>query len=112
MEESKLFDLSDLESLGNHEHLVEIVHLFLDTTPVLIGDLSKAAAVADWQEVYRQAHTLKASMGVVQAEQGIGMLRAIERLAEGRQDPRELNDLLQDICVYYAKMEPLLRTYK
>jgi len=46
---------------GDPEDFVELVNDYLGSTPNLVTQIQKAAALSDWETVFRTAHTLKSN---------------------------------------------------
>jgi HPt (histidine-containing phosphotransfer) domain-containing protein len=68
---------------GDEELLEEIVGLYLDEYPTLLGQIQAAVQAGDAKELYRSAHTLKGSLGALGAE--AAHQQALELEISGRQ---------------------------
>ena len=71
------------EALG--EDFDEIIELFLDQTPRLLGDLRKYLVAEDRQALWQTAHTLKGSSSNVGAARFSSMCYELEHLGKGCQ---------------------------
>lgn len=71
------------EALG--EDFDEIIELFLDQTPRLLGDLRKYLASEDRQALWQTAHTLKGSSSNVGAARFSSICYVLEQLGKGGQ---------------------------
>ncbi|HKY20129.1 MAG TPA: response regulator [Vicinamibacterales bacterium] len=69
---------------GNQEVLQEIIGLFFEDAPKLLGDIREALQKEDAQAVYRAAHTLKGSVGNFDAFGAVELAQRLEaRSREG-----------------------------
>ncbi len=76
------FDLSLLEEMEDSEYVAEILELFLNTTPVEINEIDTALEKDQFETVYRIAHKLKSSTGLLKATALFEVLVKIEEAAK------------------------------
>jgi PAS domain S-box-containing protein len=79
-----LFDLSMLQEMDDHEYTAEILTIFLTTTPDEIYELKKACAATDFGYIYKIAHKIKGSAGLLQAERFVQVLEKLEDLGRNQ----------------------------
>ena len=79
-----LFDLSMLQEMDDHEYTAEILTIFLTTTPDEIYELKKACAATDFQYIYKVAHKIKGSAGLLQAQRFVQVLEKLEELGRNQ----------------------------
>lgn len=77
-----LFDLSLLEEMDDSEYLSEILEIFLNSTPTELKKLEEEAVSAQFEEVYKTAHKLKSSTGLLKANHLFDVLIKIEDAAK------------------------------
>ncbi|MDE3214404.1 MAG: response regulator, partial [Bacteroidota bacterium] len=63
-----LFDLTQLEEMGDEEYLFEIISIFLKSLPEELDKMLVAATTHKSEEVYKIAHKLKSSSGIFKAK--------------------------------------------
>ncbi|MDQ6901994.1 MAG: PAS domain S-box protein [Bacteroidota bacterium] len=78
---NNLFDLSLLEEMDDNEYSCEILSIFLNNTPVELNDLHNAALRQQSEDVYKIAHKLKSSTGLLKANEMLTILVKIEEQA-------------------------------
>lgn len=105
----KPYDLGQLESLNDKGALLEIVDLFLTRTPAVVKEMIAEAGRQDWEKVYRYAHQMKSSTGVIGAQELVELLRQIEDQARYQKDMDAMSRLLQCFCPVFERVETLLR---
>jgi HPt (histidine-containing phosphotransfer) domain-containing protein len=79
----EVFDRAQaIETTGGDEELLrEIVGLFLEDCPRMVGDLDEALAARDEEAVRRAAHTLKGSVAVIGARALADAAKEVEERA-------------------------------
>jgi len=99
-----LFDLCLLEEMDDNEYLSEILTIFLENTPNELNELQKACTFAQFDDVYKMAHKLKSSTGLLKADNLVNVLKTIEgnAKAEKNEDLAKLADLANE---EYKKIE-------
>ena len=76
-----LFDLSLLEEMDDNEYLSEILAIFLNNTPNELNELQRACTSHQFDAVYKIAHKLKSSIGLLKANGLLNILIKIEESA-------------------------------
>ncbi|WP_062544866.1 hybrid sensor histidine kinase/response regulator [Rufibacter tibetensis] len=92
-------DLTYLENFanGNVEFMRDILKLFIDQTPGLVQELTRAVAVANWTETRTLAHKIKPSIALVGIQQLEELNTTIEQSALNRTNTEELPALAQQM---------------
>ena len=100
-----LFDLSGLEEMDDNEYLVEIVTIFLNETPGELREIREALAAGKTELIFKKAHKLKSSAGVLQAGRLRLMLAEIETIAKSGKINDELIRLVANAHREHKKIE-------
>ncbi len=69
-------------SLG--DGLSEVVEIYLEDTPNVLGNMQAALDCGYWQELQRLAHSLKSSSGIFGAQTMVALCIELEHCAETR----------------------------
>lgn len=107
----KPYDLSLLEELQDRHQQQEIISLFLANTPLQLAELLADAENQDWERVGQQAHKLISSVGIIQANGLLALLKGIEGQAKARarQEPADMDRLLRELMKTYTEIVSLLK---
>ena len=89
-----LFDISELEEMGDDEYLFEIISIFLKSLPEELHKMLIAATSRNTGEVYTIAHKLKSSSGIFKAKGLMAVLINIEEYAR-----QHRSDVLVPLCI-------------
>ena len=100
-----LYDLSMLEEMGDNGYIVLILEIFLKDTPVDLKEMKQALETGQIETVYKQAHKIKGSAGVIQAEGLVSLLERIERVSRTNTIDVELYSLVKDVQELYLRIE-------
>ena len=106
----KLFDLCLLEEMDDNKYLSEILTLFLENTPNELNELQKACAADQFVDVYKMAHKLKSSTGLLKANSLLNILIKIEDSAKHEKND-ELVLMAKQANEEYKKMETPLQEH-
>jgi HPt (histidine-containing phosphotransfer) domain-containing protein len=108
--DKSLYDLSYLLEFDDPNYLIELLDVFLTTTPPILSSLELNVEKQDWDEVYRDAHTLRGSLGMLQMQAMVVIVTDIEQLAKHKSNldvvPQKVKKLLAyftQICVSIEK---------
>lgn len=99
-----LFDLSLLEEMDDNEYLSDIIRTFLANMPGELKILQSACAANQFETVYKMAHKLKSSAGLLQAEQLMAVLIQLEETAKAK-NAEGLFHLYKELNTTYKKIE-------
>lgn len=105
------FDLSILEEMDDAEYTKEIITLFLKDTPRQLKELREALTAGTFETVYKTAHKLKSSAGILQANKLIHWLAQIETIAKEGKANEQLNSSLKNAEQEYNSLEQQLKAY-
>lgn len=100
-ESKKLYSLNHLIELDDMDCLCEVLQIFLESTPVMMGEIKESIAAKDWEEVYKKSHKLKSSIGILQMGKLMSVVSKIESDAKEKKN-------LQEIPGNFEKAEELL----
>ena len=105
-----LFDLSLVEEMDDDEYVADILTIFLGNTPKEFNDLKKSCALNKCDDVYKMAHKLKSSAGLLQTNSLLTLLVKLEESAKaGKSD--ELVKLAELANEEYKKIETPLKAH-
>ena len=104
-----LYDLSMLEEMDDDDYLAEIVSIFLNETPKEISEMRKAYVCSKPDIIYKQAHKLKSSTGLIQANRLSGILVQIEEIGKSGKVNDSLLTLIENAQLEYRKLEDSLQ---
>ena len=105
-----LFDLSLLEEMDDNEYLSDILTIFLKNTPNELNELKRGCISNLFEAVYKMAHKLKSSAGLLQTNSLLNLLVKIEENAKaGKND--ELAKLAELANEEYKKIETPLKAH-
>ncbi|MCB0695783.1 MAG: Hpt domain-containing protein [Chitinophagaceae bacterium] len=109
--EEQLVDFDFLEELsgGDSKYKFELLTIFLDTVGEGLANLEKLIKeTGDMDAIYKQAHALKSSAGIVKVRDMHGQLARIEELGRANTGESEINSLFDDLMSTYRQAHPLL----
>ncbi|MEP6584571.1 MAG: ATP-binding protein, partial [Ginsengibacter sp.] len=107
-----LFDLSLLQEMDDNEYIAEILATYLANSPGELKDLQKVCSDLQFEAIYKAAHKLKGSAGLLYAH---GLLRILSKIEEfAKAEIKEgLPVLAQQALDEFSKIEaPLKETLK
>ncbi|MCW3087630.1 MAG: hypothetical protein JWQ78_1016, partial [Sediminibacterium sp.] len=108
-EREKLYDLALLEELDDRESLLDVITLFLDSTPPEMTALPALVAEKNWKGLYRQAHKIKGAVAILQSTAIASLLGKIEANAKEEKDLAQTAAYVDEAVVLFAAMEKRLR---
>ena len=80
--------LADAQEEGEPDLIVELIDLYLDDAPKLVGDIQRAAKRGDAIAIKRAAHALKGSSGSMGVSQVAELCKVFEQLNSVELDHR------------------------
>ena len=93
------------------EYTTEIISLFIKDTPRQLKEIREALSAGTSETVYKTAHKLKSSAGILQANRLIKFLSDIETTAKAGKGNEDLNGLLKNAEQEYNGLEQKLKSY-
>lgn len=106
-----LIDFSYLNELsdGDSKYLYELLDIFLGTTPDGLVKLEQhITETDDWDAIYKQAHFLKSSVGIVKIRDMHAQLLRIEELGRKQDGKEEIKELMAKIISTFTEAHPVL----
>lgn len=106
-----LIDFSYLQELsgGDAKYLYELLDIFLGTTPDGLDKLEHLIRnTNDWEAIYKQAHFLKSSVGIVKIRDMHAQLLRIEELGRKEEGRPEIEELIGKIMVTFKEAQTVL----
>lgn len=107
--EESLYDLSILQEMDDQEYIIEIVSMFLKDAPKEFKEIKEALAAGNTDVVYKKAHKLKSSAGILQANKLIVLLTEIELVAKSGEKGAKLISLFDNAQQQYKNLENALQ---
>jgi PAS domain S-box-containing protein len=105
---NSLYSLAYLHEVDDNEYLVEVLQLFLDTTHETLNTIREQVIYENWQEVYKAAHKLKSSLGILQMNKMLADVGEIEILAKEEKELEKLPILISGALIHYNLIKPML----
>jgi CheY-like chemotaxis protein/HPt (histidine-containing phosphotransfer) domain-containing protein len=109
-ENTKLFDLSMLEEMDDNEYLSEMLEIFLSMTPTELKEMEKQLNSGEFDNVYKIAHKLKSSTGLMKANKLFDDLVKIEETA-ALKNKKELSRLIGKANNSFFQLENPLKEH-
>lgn len=106
-----LYDLSMLEEMDDTEYLLDMLTTLLHEAPKDIKEMQLALVAGKIDIVCKQAHKLKSSAGIIQAEKLIALLEDIEAIGKKGANGNELISLIENAAQQYNCIEKALQIY-
>lgn len=106
-----LYDLSMLEEMDDTEYLLDMLTTLLHEAPKDIKEMQLALVAGKIDIVCKQAHKLKSSAGIIQAEKLIALLEDIEAIGKKDANGNELISLIENAAQQYNRIEKALQIY-
>jgi PAS domain S-box-containing protein len=103
-----LYDLSYLQDMDDNEYLCEILQLFLDTTPVMLDELSNEVLHENWEVVNKKAHKLKSNLGILKMNNMLELVAAIERQAKEKSETDKIEGKLKQVTEQFGLIRPMI----
>ena len=109
--ETKLFDLSFLEQMDDQAFIIQVVTLYLQDTQADLETMENDLGAGNLDAVYKTAHKLKSSTGMLQANTLFLMLEKTEKTAKAGILTSELSSLLQSVRAEFEILKVALETH-
>jgi HPt (histidine-containing phosphotransfer) domain-containing protein len=107
-ENTEFFDLSMLEELEDNEYLSQMIEIFLNTTLLELNEMEKQLNADEFENVYKAAHKLKSSTGLMKANKLFDLLVNIEEAATSK-SKKGLLHLIPDALGAFHQLENPLK---
>ena len=106
--QNELYNLSYLEEMDDAEYATEVLDLFLTTTPQTLAEIKDLTFREEWEKVYKKAHNLKSSLGILQMNKMLGTVAEIESIARDSSQTELIENLLNYTEQQYDLVKPML----
>ncbi|HLF46846.1 MAG TPA: PAS domain-containing protein [Chitinophagaceae bacterium] len=107
-QKEELYNLSHLTEMEDDEYFCDVLQLFLDTAPVILEQLKEGKIHEDWDLVYKQAHKLKSSLGILQMNSLLSLATSIETSAKNRQETEKIKKELKLLTEKFELIRPMI----
>jgi CheY-like chemotaxis protein len=102
------FDLSMLQELDDNDYLSQMIEIFLSMTPVELVEMEKQTEAGELENVYKIAHKLKSSTGLIKANILLDVLVQIEHEAKNK-NKADLKNLIAEGFSAFSELENPLK---
>src|SRR6185312_6372716 len=102
------FDLSMLQELDDNDYLSQMIEIFLSMTPVELVEMEKQTEAGELENVYKIAHKLKSSTGLIKANILLDVLVQIEYEAKNK-NKADLKELIAEGLRAFSQLENPLK---
>ena len=102
------FDLSMLQELDDNDYLSQMIEIFLSMTPVELVEMEKQTEAGELENVYKIAHKLKSSTGLIKANMLLDVLVQIEQEAKNK-TKADLKELIAEGLRAFSQLENPLK---
>jgi len=87
-----MIHLESLEEWANGDitTMKEIIHLFVENTPITLGLLGRAIETQDWEQIIKHSHKLKSSYGIVTIGNSLELIQRMEQSGIDKKDPERI----------------------
>ncbi len=109
--EETIFDLSYLEEMDDPEFLVQVINLYLIETPKDILEMMQGLNTSDAEVIRKNAHKLKSSTGMLQAQKLLTLLQDIEKILISGKISELLKDKLASVNKEYEVLKTALQNH-
>lgn len=106
--EETLYSLAYLQEMDDTDYTIEVLKIFLETTPVILEEIGTNIALKNWPEVRKAAHKVRSSMGILKMKSVLEDVVKIEDLAHQQKDLDLIPVLLKQVNEKYNLTEPKL----
>jgi HPt (histidine-containing phosphotransfer) domain-containing protein len=107
-ESKKFYSLNHLIELDDMDCLCEVLHLFIESTPVIMNEIKEAIIKKDWEEVYKKSHKLKSSIGILQMGKAMSLISKIESDAKEEKNIEEISANFEKAEEFFLKVNPMI----
>jgi HPt (histidine-containing phosphotransfer) domain-containing protein len=104
----KHYDLAYVKEMDDPEYTIEILQIFLETTPASLETLRQSILHEDWEAVYQMAHKLKSSVGILQMNALLTEITTIEQSAKELQNVERIPVVLKRVVKEFDLIKPML----
>ncbi len=109
--EEKLFDLTFLEQMDDNGFIIQIVDLYLQDTAKDLNEMNIALKAGQMDTIYKTAHKLKSSTGMLQAHTLFDTLEKTENLAKTGGDVNEVKMYVTAATEQFGKLKVQLESH-
>lgn len=106
-----LYDLSMLEEMDDNEYLLDMISTLLHEVPKDFKEMKLALQTGEIDIVCKQAHKIKNSANVIQADKLIAILGDIETLGKNGAMAEELKHFVENALHQFNDIEKALKEY-
>ena len=75
-----------------------------------LEEIKEAALYENWELVYKKAHKMKSSLGILQMNSMLEIATAIEQAAKEEKETEGIPDKLKQVTELYGLVRPIIET--
>ncbi|CAN5490741.1 hypothetical protein BH11BAC3_BH11BAC3_17070 [soil metagenome] len=109
--DEKLFDLAFLEQMDDNGFIIQVIDLYLQDTAKDLDDMKIAFSAGELDTVYKTAHKLKSSTGMLQANTLFETLEKTEKLAKERGDANQVSNYVESAIKQFQQLRVQLELH-
>jgi len=110
VDSKELYNLQFLYEMDDADYTAEVLELFLQTTPPVLSELTEYIKQANWPDVFRKAHSLKSSLGLLQLNRMVESVTSIEYFAKTETHTDKIPSLFDNVVQQYQLVKPMLES--
>lgn len=106
-----LVDFSYVEELadGKQDYMLQVLSIFMEHTPPGMEELNRLVRnTHDWDEISKQAHFLKSSVGIIRIKGMHEGLQEIETLARNQENKERITALVNELTETFSKAKTII----
>lgn len=107
-ETAKPYNLSHLIEMDDADCFYEVLHLFLESTPVTLNEISQAIEENNWEQVYKLSHKLKSSLGLLQMNNLLSLVTQMESDAKGKTNLNRIPGYFEKAELLFEEIKPMI----
>lgn len=110
LNKNQLYNLSNLLEMDDVDYFCDVLELFLSSTPVLLDEIKTQTLFENWEGVYKKAHKLKSSVGLLQMKELHKITELIEGQAKERRQLEEIPAQVNMLLEKFSIIQPLIHS--
>ncbi len=110
LESRNPYNLSYLIEMEDLDCLIEVLQLFLESTPETMTDINEAIDTMNWEGIRSHAHKLKSSLGILQLTKLLTLTSQIELDAKEKRNFTRIVENMETMENLFKELKPMLET--
>lgn len=109
--EQQLFDLSLLEQMSDKNFVIQVIDIYLQDSKTDMTEMKNAFTTGDLETVYKKAHKVKSSTGMLKADNLFNLLGRIEQIAKTGTNDRQLTESVEHAVCEFNRLQSALQLH-